>query len=327
MRTALFADPGRSMDEAAERVRLAESLGYESVWTTQTTRREPLHVLNHYAHATSTIGLGTGVVTALSRHPIVTATEAATVDDISGGRLTLGLGVGHKLTIEGWHGLTLDDPVGRLREYTEIVRDLFTVGSSYREGVHYTTRYQFLGFTPRSDIRIVWAALGERMLRAAAELADGAVLWMCSPSHIRSTIRPILDEALAAAGRSPDSFDVIASVPVALTDDPAAARDVFRTFATPYVSLPFYRKEIAQAHPDALAAHDQHAEAGDMAAAKASLDDAFVDDYCGIGEEDAISAKVEEYRGAGVTLPAVGPISRHQGSRGADETLRAAAPR
>jgi len=165
------------------------------------------------------------------------------------------------------------------------------------------------------------------MLRAAAEHADGIVLWMCSPGHIRESIRPVLDAALADHGRSPEEFEVVAAVPSALTENPEAAREAFRSQAFPYLHLPFYRKEIARAHPETLVSFDARMAAGDMANAMAVLDAGFVDDYAGIGDAQAVRAKVEEYRAAGVTLPAVGVLPRREGSAGAEATLEAAAPR
>jgi alkanesulfonate monooxygenase SsuD/methylene tetrahydromethanopterin reductase-like flavin-dependent oxidoreductase (luciferase family) len=167
--------------------------------------------------------------------------------------------------------------------------------------------------------------MGPKMLRAAAEHADGIVLWMCSPSHIRRTIRPAVDEALAAAGRSPGEFEIVAAVPSAVTDDVEGGREAFRSQAFIYLSLPFYRKEIAQAHPDDLARFDERLAAGDMAGAREAMSAAFVDDFAGIGDTTAVRAKLDEYREAGVTLPAVGVLSKRAEGE-TETTLEAAAP-
>jgi F420-dependent oxidoreductase-like protein len=309
-RVAAFVDAGRSLDESVERVRLAESAGYDSVWVTHIATREPLQVLGHYAHATSTIGLGTGVVPFALRHPALLGMEAATLDEVTGGRLRLGIGVSHRITIEQWYGLSLDDPVGRITEYTQILRSIFANGGDAFEGKHYMSGFSLQRYSARADLPILWAAMGPKMLRAAAEHADGIVLWMCSPSHIRRTIRPAVDEALAAAGRSTDSFEIVAAIPSAVTDDVDGGREAFRSQAFMYLNLPFYRKEIAQAHPDDLGAFDEHMAAGDIAGARAAMSSAFVDDFAGIGDAVTVHAKLQEYRDAGVTLPALGVLSK-----------------
>ncbi len=317
-RLACFLDPGRSLDEAVDRVRLAESLGYDSAWVTHISAREPLQVLAAYGHATDRIGLGTGVAPIALRHPVLTAMEAATLDETTGGRLRLGIGVSHRITVEGWYGLRLDDPVGRMREYATIVRTLWETGRADLDGEHYTAHFGFSGGggVKSEGIPLLFAALAPRMLRLAAELADGVVLWMCSPSYIRDVVRPILDEALAANGRDGEPFDVVAAVPAGITSNVEAARDAFRAHAFTYTQLPFYRKAIAAGgHQDALDA----ADAGEP------LPASFVDAMAGIGDEDAVLAKVEEYRTAGVTLPALGPIRRHEGEAGLEATLSAAA--
>ena len=109
-RTACFLDVGRSLDEATERVRVAESLGYESVWLSHIAAREPLQVVNHFAHHTERMRFGTGVTPIFVRHPALLAQEAATLDEITGGRFSLGIGTSHKITVEGWYGLTLGPP-------------------------------------------------------------------------------------------------------------------------------------------------------------------------------------------------------------------------
>ena len=325
-RTACHIEPGRSLDSGVTRVKLAESLGYESVWLSHIAAREPLQVINHYSHHTSRIRFGTGVVPIFLRHPALMAQEAATLDEVTGGRFTLGIGTSHKITVEGWYGLRLDDPVGRMREYTTILREIFTKGGVSFSGTHYTANFNFLGYAARTTFKIYWAAMGPRMLEAAAELADGVVLWMCSPTHIRTTIRPTLEKALANRGRSLEDFDIVAEIPCAVTENVEAGRDAFRTAAMPYVQLPFYRKEIQQVHPEALAAFDDHLASGDLPGALQALPPEFVDDFAGIGDAGAVRRKVEEYREAGATLPVVGQLPPHEGSKGAEALLEAAAP-
>jgi hypothetical protein len=94
----------------------------------------------------------------------------------------------------------------------------------------------------------------------------------------------------------------------------------------PYVQLPFYRKEVAQVHPEALAAFDERLASGDLPGALQALPAHFVDDFAGIGDATAVQRKVEEYRDAGATLPVVGQLPPHEGSQGPEALLEAAAP-
>src|SRR5439155_24117252 len=120
------------------------------------------------------------------------------------------------------------------REYTTILRHHFDRGASSVSVRHWTSNSTFMGYRRRQDIKIVWAAMGPKMLQAAAELADGVALWMCSPAHIRNTIRPLLEKALADHGRSFDEFDIVAAVPAGVTEDVDAARNMFRQTAMMY---------------------------------------------------------------------------------------------
>ncbi len=122
MATGCFVSTGRSLDSAIERVKLAESLGYEAAYVTHIAGRESLTVVTAYALATSSIRVGPGVVPIYTRTPATMAQTAATIDELSGGRLNLGMGVSHRPVVEGWHGQTIDKPVAEMREYSSIVR-------------------------------------------------------------------------------------------------------------------------------------------------------------------------------------------------------------
>src|SRR4051795_9237449 len=117
-----FIGVGRSLDQAAERAGRAESLGYHSAYVTHIAGRDSLTVLAAYACRTERIGLGTGVLPIYSRTPVATAQTAATIDELSGGRMVLGIGVSHQVTVEGWYGQKLEMPVEAMREYVGIVR-------------------------------------------------------------------------------------------------------------------------------------------------------------------------------------------------------------
>src|SRR5881398_3066042 len=158
MATGCFISTGRSLEEAIERVKLAESLGYESVYVTHIAGRESLTVITAYALATSRIRVGTGVVPIYTRTPATMAQTAATIDELSGGRLSLGLGVSHRPIVEGWHGQTIDHPVTEMREYASTVRAIVG-GEPPQADEKWRTGFQLAGLDPRPDLRIYVAAL------------------------------------------------------------------------------------------------------------------------------------------------------------------------
>ena len=320
MRTSCFVSVARSLDQAIVRVRLAESLGYDSAFVTHIAGRESLTVLTAYAVATERIRVGTGVVPIYTRTPATMAQTAATIDELSGGRLTLGLGVSHRAVVEGWHGQTIDHPVDEMREYVGIVRAILR-GEPPPGGQKWQTGFRLAGLEPRPAVRIFIAALSPAMLRLAGEIGDGVMLWLCNPGYTRDVVIPAVGEGREQAGEPLDGFEIVAAVPGALTDDTAGAYDAIRAELLTYFSLPFYRTMLERSgYGEDIAAFD--AARGDGAAMRGAISDRFLDALTAVGDEQSVRAGVERYRDAGVTLPCIGPISRTD----FDATLRAAAP-
>src|SRR5947208_13255513 len=181
MAVGCFVSTGRSLDRAVERVRLAESLGYEACYVTHIAGRESLTVITAYALSTERIRVGTGVVPIYTRTPATMAQTAATIDELTTlaaadgdggtrGRLNLGLGVSHRPVVEGWYGQTIDKPVAEMKEYTRIVRAISS-GEAPPAGEKWKTAMQLSGVDPRPDMKIYIAALSPLMLRAAGEIA------------------------------------------------------------------------------------------------------------------------------------------------------------
>src|SRR5881392_2963287 len=138
-RLAALTNAVRTLDESVLRAKEAERLGYESVWVTQMPdARDAAVLLAAYAAATQWVRLGTGVLPIYTRHPTAMAQMAATLDEMSGGRFILGIGISHKVTVEGMWGLKLDDPVGAMREYLTIVRAGLRDGRVSSDGDHFT---------------------------------------------------------------------------------------------------------------------------------------------------------------------------------------------
>lgn len=308
MATGCFISTGRSLGEAIERVKLAESLGYESVYVTHIAGRESLTVLTAYALSTSRIRLGTGVVPIYTRTPATMAQTAATVDELSGGRLTLGLGVSHRPVVEGWYGQTIDHPVAEMREYASIVRAILR-GEDPPRGEKWQTGFHLVGLDPRPGLPIYIAALSPAMLRLAGEIADGVLLWLCNPRYIEEVVIPEVRAGRERAGLTLEGFDVVPAVPAALTDDPRGAYAAMRKDLIPYFGLPFYRKMIERTgFASDIEAYDR--AGGDLEAMQAAVSEGFLDELTAVGDESALSAGVERYREAGASSPCIGPIPR-----------------
>jgi F420-dependent oxidoreductase-like protein len=319
MALGCFVSVGRSLDQAVSRVRLAEELGYEAVYVTHINGRESLTVITHYASRTERIRVGTGVVPIYTRTPATMAQTAATIDEISGGRLNLGLGVSHRPVVEGWHGQTIDKPGTEMREYLAIVRAILR-GDDPPPGEKWQTGFR-LGMEPRPDLPIYVAALSPRMLRLAGEVADGVILWLCNPEYIREVVVPEVTAGREKAGRPLDGFDVVAAVPSAVTDDVQGPYASMRRDLLPYFGLPFYRAMLERSgFGDDIAAFDAAAGKGDGEAMQAAISDRFLEVLTATGDEDGVRAGIERYRSAGSTSPCVGPIPRTD----FEATLRAA---
>ena len=311
-RIAVFNPATKTLDQSIARAKLAERLGYESVWVSQLPdARDAALVLAAYAAATERVTIGTGVLPIYTRHPTAMAQMAATLDELSGGRFILGLGVSHKVTVESMWGLHLDSPVEAMREYLTIVRTSLEEGRCGLTGRYFTANWSYSG-PRRHDLPIMIAALSPRMLELAGEMADGVVLWMCAPNYIRDHVVPTVKAAREKVGKSLDGFEIVAHVPVCLTTDRGGGQDAFRPTVQRYSNLPFYRKVL------------------DAAGYKSALDEgnineAMLDDLAGIGDERQVRDAIRRYRDAGLTLPAAGPFAGHNGAAGFEATLEAVA--
>jgi F420-dependent oxidoreductase-like protein len=317
-----FISVGKSLDQAVERVKRAEELGYDSTYVTHIAGRDSLSVLMAYAAGTERIKLGTGVLPIYSRTPVATAQQAATIDEFSGGRMVLGLGISHQVTVENWYGATIDRPLKAMREYVGAVRAAFR-GEDPPEGEIFRTNFRFMGYEPRADLPIYVAALSPRMLRLAGELADGVMLWLCNPSYIENVVVPEVAAGRERAGKGLDGFDVVAAVPSAVTDDKEAAYETMRTDLVTYWSLPFYRAMIERSgFGEEIAAFDAGIQGGDVEKAKAGISDRFLDSLTAIGSAEEVRAGIDRYRQAAAKSPCVGPVPRTDFAA----TLEAAAP-
>jgi probable F420-dependent oxidoreductase len=315
--TGCFISTGRSLERAIERVTLAESLGYEAVYVTHIAGRESLTVVTAYALATTRIRVGTGVVPIYTRTPATMAQTAATIDELSGGRVTLGLGVSHRVVVEGWHGQRIEHPVAEMREYVAIVRAILR-GEDPPRGRRWQTGFRLAGLDPRPQLPIYLAALSPAMLRLAGEIGDGVLLWLCCPSYIREVVVPEVSRGRENAGLSLDGFEVVPAVPAAISDNRGATYDAIRHELIPYFGLPFYRAMIERSGFGAeIEAYDR--AAGDLDAMAAAISDGLLDELTAVGDASTVRVGIERYRDAGATLPSIGPTSKAD----VEATLRA----
>ncbi len=310
-RVAAFLPATATLEESIARAQTAERIGYDSVWTSQMpdARDAPI-VLAAYAAATRTLKLGTGVLPIYTRHPTAMAQMAASLDEMSGGRFILGIGISHRVTVEAMWGMAITRPVDAMRQYLTIVKASLRDGSADFEGDQFTARWRYSA-PRRPDLPIMISALSPKMLELAGEMADGVVLWMCSPGYIAQQVIPSVRAGREKAGLSLEGFEVVAVVPACVTPDRAAALDRFRTTVRFYSNLPFYRKAL-----DAGGFKDQ-LESGEVS-------DAMLEELGGVGDEAAVLDAVRRYREAGTTLPAIMPIEGRFPAPGFEATLAAA---
>ena len=226
-----------ALGRLAGTLREAADDGFSSAWLSNIFGLDALTALAVAGSQVQGIELGTAVVPTYPRHPAVLAQQALTTATAVGGRLTLGIGLSHKIVIEDMYGYSFDRPARHMREYLSVLLPLLDGeqvsfdGETLRAGITLTT--------PRPGrVPVLLAALAPQMLRLAGQRTDGTILWMTGPATVRDHIVPAITKAAEDAGRPAPR--VVCMLPICVTDDPDAARArANRVFAI-YGQLPSY---------------------------------------------------------------------------------------
>jgi F420-dependent oxidoreductase-like protein len=231
---------------AAEAIAAAESLGVDSIWTAEAYGSDCLTPLAWWGASTKRIKLGTAIVQMSARQPAATAMAAMTMDHLSNGRFILGLGVSGPQVVEGWYGMPFAKPLARTREYVGILRDIWArKGPVTADGEHY--KLPLPGGTGlakplkssihplREQIPIYLGAEGPKNVALCAELCDGWLAMLFSPTHQEAN-RAALQEGFSRPGarHAPEDFEVCATVPFVISDDVEGSLDALRPFYALY---------------------------------------------------------------------------------------------
>ncbi|MDQ3716797.1 MAG: LLM class F420-dependent oxidoreductase [Actinomycetota bacterium] len=298
--------------------READVMGYSVVWAAEAYGSDVPTVLAYVAAQTTRIDVGAAIMQIPARTPAMSAMTAATLDTLSGGRFRMGLGVSGPQVSEGWHGVRFDKPLGRTREYVDIVRLALARQRVRYDGEHYVLplpdgpgKALTLTVHPtRADIPIYLAAVGPKNLELTGEIADGWLAIFFSPQHSTDQLAAI--EAGRARGRRTSDFDVVPTVPICISDDLQAAADLIRPYCALYVGgmgsreKNFYNAQARRMGFDEAATVIQdHYLDRDYAAAAAAVPLEFVDSTALIGPVDRIAEGMTAYADAGVTTMTV----------------------
>jgi len=226
----------------------ADRLGYFAVWTAEAYGSDCITPLAWIGALTENIHLGTAIMQMPARTPAMTAMTAMTLDQLSGGRMLVGLGLSGPQVVEGWHGTAYGKPLGKSREYVSIMRNIFKREAPLEhDGKHYQIPYQGedatgLGKPLKSilhgrDLPIYLASIGPKNVKLTAEIADGWLPIFFSPNFYEETYQALIEEGFVKAGndKSIENFDIAPSVTVIIEDDLEVAWNAIKPMLALYI--------------------------------------------------------------------------------------------
>lgn len=313
---------GSTIDLPLALIQEADRLGYYAVWTAEAYGSDAVTPLAWIGAQTERIHLGTAIMQMPARTPAMTAMTAITLDQLSGGRMLLGLGASGPQVVEGWHGQPYAKPLGRTREYVAIVRAVLAREKPLiHQGEHYQIPYTGPGSVGlgkplksiihgRADLPIYLAAIGPKNVELAAEIADGWLPIFFAPEHYAENFAAAVETGFAAAGKGKNmaNFDIAPTVPVVMGDDLPNCWMQVKPFLALYIggmgakSQNFYynlacRYGYEQAADSIQAAYLQ----GDKVAAILAVPDALVDAVALCGPRARIADRLQLWQASPIT--------------------------
>ncbi len=300
----------------------ADRLGVYAVWTAEAYGSDAVTPLAWIGALTKNIHLGTAIMQMPARTPANTAMTAMTLDQLSGGRFLLGLGLSGPQVVEGWHGQPYGKPLAKTREYVHIVREIFKREKPLEhDGEYYEIPYRGADATGlgkplksiihgRADMPIYLAAIGPKNVQLCAEIADGWLPIFFSPRHYDSVYKEQIEAGFAAAGngKSLADFDIAPSVAVIMGDELEPCWNACKPALALYIGgmgargKNFYF-DLACRYGYEAAAHqiqDLYLS-GSKAEAVAAVPNELVDDVALCGPEGRIRERLELWKASPVT--------------------------
>lgn len=289
----------------AELVRHAEQLGYQDGWTYETFAGDAITPAAAAATITERMRLGTAIVAVFTRPPALLALSAAGIQQLSGGRFILGLGISTPTIVEQWMGVPYRLPMTRLRETVAAVRSILTGEKVTMEGK--TLRINGFRLAQKPDVPppIYLGAQGEQMLRAAGELGDGVIVNYITPETFSKMLAPIHDGA-RKAGRDIAKLDIACRILVAIDPEEDVVRETLRRELTAYVTVPQYNKFFRWlGYENEAGAAFEAWTAGDRKKALSLIPDSMMEALYVFGSPAKITARLRQYEKAGITTSAL----------------------
>lgn len=310
--------------EAGELARLARSHGYEELWLAEVGGGDVYALAGALAASVPGMRIGTGVVPAQTRTPMVHAMAALTLSQLTGGDFILGIGLSSPNIVRDWGGQPYDRPLKRLREHIEVLRRMLAGEKVDYEGKTLSVRRFRLGGAPVGEVPIYLGALNEQALRLTGELCDGVVLNMV-PERSLPQILGAVRKGAEAAGRDPGQIEVVSRLHVVLTDDASMGRNLVRNFFGAYAATPGYNRcfEWIGFAEEARRIRECFAR-GDRAGVAAAVTDDLAEGMAVIGDIDVVRARVRAYAEQGVDVCVINPIADPGSARGVIEKIAGA---
>ena len=301
--------------EIINRIKVAEEVGVEAVFTAETWGRDQFSLLTQIALQTSKIRLGTGIAPVYGRSPGVLAMTAATLDELSGGRVVLGLGTSGERVIEHWHGEKFSKPIQRTKEYIEIINTIVSGEKLFYDGQIFKLQrgFKLLFEPPRKHIPIYVASISPKSMKSLATVADGwmPIYW---PKSKFLEGQAQIDEAGKAAGRPAGAVECVASLTVVINPDEAKAKVQAAGPISWYVTNmgDFYHEMLTRnGFGEEVAAMRKVGEThkpppfGTNPELMAAMGDRMLEETALWGDLETVAAGIEERRQLGVDLPSI----------------------
>ncbi len=306
---------------ATEQARAARACGYEELWLAEVGGGDVYAIAGALAASVPGMRIGTAVVPAQTRTPMVHAMAALSLSQLTGGNFILGIGLSSPNIVRDWGGQPYDRPLTRLREHVEVLRRMLAGDRVDYDGKTLSVKRFRLGGTPTGEVPIYLGALNEQALRLTGERCDGVILNMVPERALPQMLGVVRDGAVAAS-RDVGQIEVVARLHVVLTDEPAMGRELVRNVFGAYAATPGYNRcfEWIGFADEARQIRERFAR-GDRAGVAAAATDELCEAMAVIGNADTVRARIRAYAEQGIDVCVINPIADPSAARNVIETL------